>query len=108
MLSQAHSMLDRKRFYDSDRIAFLTLFDPNVERPQLHHEVRNLLLRRPRITIICKPGTTLGAIKAIFTEYGWNETTYNQWLENNGKGLLPRGSEVSDDAPIEERKRADA
>jgi ferredoxin-NADP reductase len=87
-MNQAHSMLERKREHDLEQMAFLTILDPNADGVRIQHEVKCLLLRRPRITVTCRPGESVRAIRAAIQAHGWNEETDRQWFENNGQALL--------------------
>jgi hypothetical protein len=90
-MSQVEQMLDRKRDYDRTKMAYLTVLDETVEGVEVRYEVCNPLLRRPRITVTCRPGTTLAAIAESLSDVGWDDVYYRQWLVNNGQGLVAKG-----------------
>jgi hypothetical protein len=98
-------MLERWREHEEGRIAFLTLLSDEYEGVRVLHETRHPQLRRPRITICCRPGTSFKEIKLAFIEAGWNLETYRQWVVNNGQYFLERGEVESDSSLCQERSK---
>ncbi len=90
-MSQITQMLDRKRNYDRKQIAYLTVLDPDTDGILIQYEVCNLLLRRPRITVTCRTGTTLVAVAEAIHDAGWEDVCYQQWLVACGQHLVAKG-----------------
>ena len=70
---------------------FLTVIDPSAIGVQIQYEVKNLLLREPRITVTCAAGTNLMDIRIALQNYGWDTHTYDAWFDANGRQFLEKG-----------------